>query len=326
MYRKKLPKTAIVSITQRCNSKCSFCNIWSTEKPIDLDINLLDKLPTSLKQINITGGEPLLHKQFSSIIEKFKKNNCRISLNTNGLVDLKKYNFQTIKNKLSIRFSLDATEELHDSLRGIKGNYTRVIDQIKHLQSMNFNDIGISSTFSDINIEYALPLYMLSKHLSVSFTCMVAANSDIYYKSNNNFPKNVEKFKTNIGKIINEETKTFNLKELGKIIYMRELLEFVAGKVKTIQCPAGQEFFFMQPSGEIYACNMRDLRMGNLFEETFENIWFSAKSEVIRKTTYQCTKPCWTMCNAKQIIWNHKFKYLNTLLKVYVKKLTQNQR
>lgn len=319
MYKKKLPKIAIISITQKCNSKCSFCNIWHTERPIDLDINLLDKLPATLKQINITGGEPLLHKQFSSIVEKLTKKKCRIIINTNGTIDFKKYNFQQNVNKLGIRFSLDATEELHDSLRGIKGNYIKVIDQIKYLKSMNFDDLGISSTFSDVNIEYALPLYMLSKHLGVNFTCMVAANSDIYYGSNNNFPKNVEKFKININKIINEEMKIFNLKKLGKIIYMHELLEFVNGKINSLQCPAGQEFFFMQPSGEIFACNMRNLRMGNLSEETFENIWFSPKSEMIRETTYRCTKPCWTMCNAKQIIWNNKFKYLTKLLRIFMK-------
>jgi len=310
MNKPALPVKAVISVTERCNSRCSFCNIWKTEHPIDLDIGLIDKLPVTLKNVDITGGEPFLHSGIESIIAGLLKRGCKVIINTNGLVDLKKYEKLYQSKNIGIRFSLDGIRDAHDSLRGVKGNYETVIKQIGYLKSRGFKDMGISSTFSDLNIDQAISLFRLSKELNVDFTFVVAGNSELYYKKNDNVIKNIDKITKILGDIIQEEVKVFKIKNLGKAIYMNELKEFIKGNIKKIRCPAGEGFFFMQPNGDVYACNMRNLVMGNLHKESFEKIWFSEAAGGIRGVTRSCDMPCWTMCNAKELILGNKLKYL----------------
>lgn len=325
-HESKMPDAAIIAITEKCNSKCSFCNIWRTNNPQDLDINIIDKLPSSLKYVDITGGEPFLHNNFETVIEKFAKRKCKIIINTNGIMSLRKYEPLWKMKNLGVRFSLDAIGQKHDELRGVKGCYEAVLKNIGYLKSVNFNNIGISCTFSDTNIDQMGDLYTLSEKLRINFTCMIVGNSEIYYKKADNIIKNPQTFRRNINKVIAREIGKVNVKTWAKAIYMNELMEFIDGKIKNIHCPAGSTFFFMLPSGGICACNMRNLLIGDLSKKSFKEIWFSARAEDTRTLTGNCNQPCWTMCNAKLIISNNKFKYLGKFLKTVLKTLqTKNE-
>lgn len=304
-----LPTTATIAITEMCNSRCTFCNIWGIEKPKNIDVDLIDKLPISLRNINITGGEPLLHKEFALIINKLLQRRCNIIVNTNGIVPLRKYDHLWKRRGIGIRLSLDGIGDVHDSLRGIKGNYKSVIKQVEYLKSIGVSNIGISSTFSDSNINQAMAIYALSRELKVEFTFMVVGNSEIYYKKEDNNIINVGKVKEVLKEIIKQEIRTFKIAGFGKAVYLSELIEFVAGNIKTIRCPAGSKFFFMNPEGTIYVCNMVNLKMGNLNNKSFNEIWYSDESDKLRILTDKCRTPCWTMCNAKPIILNNKVKY-----------------
>jgi len=317
-YKSMLPERAVISITDRCNSRCSFCNIWQTEKPSDLNIELIYKLPSTLKYVDITGGEPLLHRDFELIISMLDHRRCRIIVNTNGLADLKKYSQLWKMRNLGVRFSLDGIGEVHDRIRGVKGCYESVIRNIGFLKSVGFHNIGISSTFSDININQALDLYVLSRRLGVDYTFVATGNSDIYYNKSDNCITDVEEFTNRIKKIVGKELLTFNIKRLSKAVYLIELCEFLKGNIKNIRCPAAKRFFFMRPSGEIYACNMRELYLGNLNAASFEDIWFSDTAEKSRLAAENCAVPCWTMCNAKSIMQDSKLKYMLRFVKNFI--------
>jgi MoaA/NifB/PqqE/SkfB family radical SAM enzyme len=313
----KLPKTATIAITQKCNSKCTFCKIWECKNPIDLDENLIDRLPVSLKEVNITGGEPFLHAKIETIVEKLSSSYRKVIINTNGLVKIKSSSRILEFKNVGIRFSLDGIGEAHDGLRGVPGNFQTVMKQINNLRTWNFKDLGIFSTFSDSNWHELVPLYELSRSLGIGFSCAVAANSETFYKTSANGFKNAKPFIGEIQKIIMRELRSLRLKNMGKALFLRELARFAAGEIKVLSCLAGSSFFFMASSGDISACNMRDLPMGNLADSAFEDLWFSSISQNIRSITARCDKPCWTMCNAKQILKDnlpkHCFKFLQPM-------------
>lgn len=300
---------AIIAITQKCNSKCTFCKIWECKNPIDFDENLIDKLPVSLKEVNLTGGEPFLHAKIEIIVGKLSALGCKVVINTNGLVKIKSSSRVLEFKNVGIRFSLDGIGEAHDALRGVPGNFQTVMKQIDNLRTWNFKDLGIFSTFSDANWRELVPLYELSRSLGVGFSCAVAVNSETFYKTSANGFKNAGPFIGELRKIISRELRSLRLKNIGKALFLHELARFAAGEIKVLSCLAGSSFFFMAPSGDLSACNMRDLPMGNLAEGAFEDLWFSSVSQNARSLTARCDKPCWTMCNAKRILKDNVLNY-----------------
>ena len=84
----KLPTDAIIAVTYKCNSKCVMCDIL--KKPVceEIDVHSYTKLPSSLKYINVSGGEPFLRKNLPEVITVLNEtcNNPRIGISTNGLL------------------------------------------------------------------------------------------------------------------------------------------------------------------------------------------------------------------------------------------------
>jgi len=82
-----------------CNLRCAYCDTsYSYNKGKDYEI---DELLSTIKVykcrlIEITGGEPLLQKEVFLLVDKLVDKKCKVLIETNGTVDLKKLNNQAI--------------------------------------------------------------------------------------------------------------------------------------------------------------------------------------------------------------------------------------
>jgi organic radical activating enzyme len=78
--------------TNRCNLKCSFCSCSQRNKKDELTMRQIETLCEQLKHIGckaatITGGgEPLMHKDISLILDSLDNYDIKIGLVTNGLL------------------------------------------------------------------------------------------------------------------------------------------------------------------------------------------------------------------------------------------------
>jgi radical SAM protein with 4Fe4S-binding SPASM domain len=63
-----------------------------------------------------------------------------------------------------------------------------------------------------------------------------------------------------------------------------------------MQCRAGRYFFFMEPNGDVYPCNMWPEKMGNILEKTYEEI--TAGSAAVLRQVDGCGVNCWMSCTA----------------------------
>jgi sulfatase maturation enzyme AslB (radical SAM superfamily) len=93
----------------------------------------------------------------------------------------------------------------------------------------------------------------------------------------------------------------------------------------------GTDVFFLDPYGNVMPCNGSDepMIMGNLDEQSFDDIWNSKKADEVRKQVKNCTKQCWMIGSAspamKKRIWipakwvlKNKIKLLRTKKAEYV--------
>lgn len=141
-----IPKLLVLYlyVTDKCNLSCAHCWIdCDNKKDHFIDIEQLNSILNSLlelglKQVNITGGEPVLHYDLIGIVKMFYERNITIYLNTNGtlLSDKLCGELSRYKDKVFCSVSVDgALAETHDKIRGCNGAYIRTIRGIQKLVS-----------------------------------------------------------------------------------------------------------------------------------------------------------------------------------------------
>lgn len=120
-------------LTKRCNLKCRYCYPPGEEPDLDSAsaLSLLGKIRPHNPALNFTGGEPLLHKDLSLLIQR--ANELRfypIILSTNALLIDRVIDDLHFVDHLII--SLDSlSEEINDQLSGLTGITGKIIENIR---------------------------------------------------------------------------------------------------------------------------------------------------------------------------------------------------
>lgn len=135
----------IYFVTSHCNAKCKTCFYWQElNQRGDLTFEQIEKISTTAPAFNdlwLSGGEPSLRPELAEIIQLFVKNNRikRINFPTNGLQGERVSRIFTealSKNRdlnIYCNLSLDGLKETHEAIRGVAGNFERLLDSAKQL-------------------------------------------------------------------------------------------------------------------------------------------------------------------------------------------------
>jgi MoaA/NifB/PqqE/SkfB family radical SAM enzyme len=117
------------------------CDIWQRKDGRELDLEDFARHRESLLQLGVrnvvlTGGEPLLHRNFVMLCEFLKECNILVTLLTTGLLISK--NAVAIAGAVDeIIVSLDGPEDVHDQVRRVKGAYRLIGDGIRAVKQIN---------------------------------------------------------------------------------------------------------------------------------------------------------------------------------------------
>lgn len=302
----KLPTDAIIAVTYKCNSKCVMCDIW--KKPVceEIEPQLYNRLPSSLKFINISGGEPFLRKNLPDIIAILSEtcNKPRIGISTNGLLTERiKENMETILSNgiknVSVNVSIHGIGEFHNSVEGIKDAFNKAIKTLHILKEIGVKDLGIAYTATNYNIDQLSKVIKLAKELDVQYTfCGVAHSSELMFKSNNEPIVDLEELRDQLEKITKDHLRSFYPKDWFRAYIDSGNYYYAKTGKRKIQCGAGADFFFMTPDGDIHPDNVLDWNFGNIKNQTFDEIWHSEKANEFRNkiNINNCPNPCWMLC------------------------------
>lgn len=111
-------------ITERCNSRCTICDIWrqpagSPAQRSDVARNLAAAARLGLRFVDFTGGEPLLHPDLPQMLRLARTAGLRTTLTTNTLLYPERA--AELAGQVDfLHFSLDAASAGdHDRLRGV---------------------------------------------------------------------------------------------------------------------------------------------------------------------------------------------------------------
>ncbi|MBU7047626.1 MAG: radical SAM protein [Theionarchaea archaeon] len=129
-YREEPPATIHLRLTEQCNLNCVYCLVDAKEFSAHvMQMEFIEKVLNMARQwgvskVNLSGGEPLLHPDFSSILESAERNDLKIGIATNGLLLSKEVAAHLAEASVfSILLNIDGTKDIHDNLRGKPGAF-----------------------------------------------------------------------------------------------------------------------------------------------------------------------------------------------------------
>lgn len=305
---RKLNGTIIV--TYRCNSHCTMCNRWKL--PVEEDellLKAIGRLPR-MYIANLTGGEPFMRTDLPDIVSALYRKSDRIVINTNGLLGERIIELCKAFPKVGIRVSIDGKGDIHDRIRGVSNNFDRAMHTLETLWKMGHKDIGFSTTVQDANAAELLQLYRLATSMGMEFATMALHNS-FYYGKTDNVIRNRSEVAAQVEDLINELLKSGSPKKWFRAYYNHGLIYYLlCGRRLSLSCEAGNEFFIMEPNGDILSCtgSREKWVMGNLNRQTWAELWYSSTAEWVRKKVHACDHPCWMPCSVNTPIRRHPAK------------------
>lgn len=299
-----IPTQIIVEVTKKCQLKCIHCfnssgnqldNELSSNELIDI-LEEFSKLGTL--QILLTGGEPLLKDNIIDIIDFCCKNFYSVIIGTNAVAINDNF-IQHIKKYKNISFtiSVDGLEQTHDFFRGVKGCYSKTMENITKLIDSNFS-VSISYTLNEYNYKEVNQIahkvknmgcsginlgYILNKgRAKESFVPTISTNK--YLKTMNEV---FNKFNDN----------TFNAKNESCDTGQEDVfLESIPYENK---CGAGYRVLSLKSDGNLYPCpTCEDIKLGNIKLNSIEKV---LSSDIVMKMLNIVT-PCKKICgNCEQL-------------------------
>ncbi|MFZ5773248.1 MAG: radical SAM protein [Thermodesulfobacteriota bacterium] len=293
---------ACLIVTYRCNAKCYMCNTWQypSKKEEEYSPDMVDKLPDGLKFINITGGEPFLRADIEQIIENALKKTKRLVISTNGYFTEKIIRAaEKFGNKIGFRISIEGLPAANDELRGIKNGFDHGLRTLVTLHGMGMRDIGFGMTVSDRNAKDMIELYRLANAMGLEFATATTHNS-FYFHKEDNFYQDEERVAKTFEEIAVELLKTNKPKNWFRAYFNMGLANKARGKKRPLPCEVGTDMFFVDPSGNVMPCNGSEqpMIMGNLLQQSFDEIWNGPEAREIREQVKNCPRQCWMIGSA----------------------------
>jgi MoaA/NifB/PqqE/SkfB family radical SAM enzyme len=301
-----------VITTYRCDSRCSMCHIWKNPTHPDYEIGLeaLSKLPTGFDHINVTGGEPTLRKDLLDLCHLLYPRTRKLEISSNGLHGDVLERVVRAYPDVKIRISVEGLEETNNRIRGERGGFTKKMQAMDRLIAAGGTDLGFATTFQDENLEEVLGLYRYAQRVGVEFATSALHNAFQFHKNDNVLYDRLRVAKK-VEELIAEMLSSRRPKDWFRAYLNLGLIAKVLGQDRLHPCTQGTDSVFIDPWGDVYACNVRnDLLMGNLNEQSWDEIYNGPVAGEIRSKVSACTQNCWMVSSAKTAMRNPHFARL----------------
>ena len=181
-YKQKLRRSPqlrflFLELTMRCNEYCRHCgsrcnDLVCDELTADEWCRFLDKIAhdfaPELPMLCITGGEPLLRKEFSQIMSYAKSLGFKWGMTSNAtLIDEQTVQMlkQTGMNTISV--SLDGTRRTHDDFRRTAGGFDKAVNGIRCLVRGGFDEVQVTTVVTKKSISELPEVFEIVKQLNV---------------------------------------------------------------------------------------------------------------------------------------------------------------
>jgi len=293
---RKIPYSAQIEITLRCNANCRFCCIPMIPEELkqkEMTTNqikyIIDQVAEfGIVSLSFTGGEPTLREDLPELIKYAGINkNLITGLATNGyhLPNLLKNNL--LKGLHYILLSLDFPfAKQHDKIRGISV-FDKVLESIKLANKKNIKVI-ISTNVMRSNIKLLPNICNLAENFNCAIEMYPCENIIRTYNGNKFQAENVNELIPNLH--LWASFITFLQKKYKNVITDKYSIKIIEGggfggdpkKQDIMRCHVAEAYLFVRHDGTIsFPCKIHPIINFNALTNSLESIFNSKEVKMI---------------------------------------------
>lgn len=260
---------------------------------------------------NISGGEPFLRRDLPEIVAaacKYLKP-AVIHTPTNALMprvieEKVEAILQVIRSTgreipFTIKPSFDGVGGVHDEIRGVNGNYDKVLDTLSRLKKLQEKypnlEVGLGTIISKFNLERIRETAQAARELNVdSYISEIAEQRTELFNVGHpitpdadEYAKAIETFNSEINNNPFNEHKISSMTLAVRQVYYMYAVRIMREQRQVLPCYAGISNVHISPYGDIWPCCVLGYKnsMGNLRDHNYDfySIWRSEIAGKIRR-------------------------------------------
>jgi MoaA/NifB/PqqE/SkfB family radical SAM enzyme len=310
------PPFLILFINSICNQTCEHCFYWrNLNRRDDLTVEELWNLSKDLGRIenlNLSGGEPFLRKEFGEICRFFIRNNGvrQIYVPTNGsfaertVRALEEVFKEPSLDLFAVELSLDGMAEFHNAFRGMRDAFERAMATYDALAELQRREprlrIHSISTVTDTNVD---EIRRLTAYLYERCPAMDHHNLAIIRGDRKN-PSLQGPALEEYRKLYEYMRRLWAPRETGRYgsivdpMLQTAKTQTAEQRRQVVPCRAGVLSAVVYSNGDVSVCETHP-PVGNIRQKPFSEIWRSEEVRQLRRSI--AAKQCY--CTNEVFLW-----------------------
>lgn len=283
------PLFAYLELTPACNNRCPGCgNVFERADKAPLSAaqwqQVLAKLCPHILRVRLTGGEPTLHPEFEDIVRRVSDLNLPFALFSNARWLHPEKMLQTLSGGsqfLGMLVSLHGPDAgSHEAFTNVPGSFAETVANIRRAAETGFS-VSTSTIITNLNYNRITEVIRLSQRLGAAhavFNRYLSAQED-------RLTPDEEQLRIAINAI--EEAR-----QQGAAVRFSVCIPQCFQRSASTGCLAGIAYLTIDPWGSVRPCNHAPLIVGNLLEQSLEEVWHSAGMQRWRAMAPQACTHC----------------------------------
>jgi AdoMet-dependent heme synthase len=277
----RVPLAVHMDLTWRCNERCIHCYLDHDdlgEMTFDEIARVLGEMAAAgVFLLTFSGGEPLLRRDFFSLVGRARELAFNVKIKTNGILIKEKEaamlrDFGVDQVQLSV---YSHRPEVHDAITKVPGSLKRTVAAVRFLRSQGLR-VSIADVLMVGNRADYPGVRALAQELGVGFTLDPTItphiNGDRSLLALNVKPPELRE-------VMHDESLLGSATDHSAPPAPLKVEELDAD----VPCSAGHSFCYISPYGEVFPCVQFPLPSGSLRKQSFADIWnFSPQLQEVR--------------------------------------------